>query len=120
MTTRPTPEFVDRWVAALESGDYPKGERSLCRRDPKGGWTFCCLGVAADLAGILDPPELADNAGRRGVAGSKGWTLILPDVNPAGLSLRDQSILAEINDHSATFEPVIAKIREMYPEPADA
>ena len=37
-------EFVERWIEALESGDYEQTTKVL--HDEKG---FCCLGVATDI-----------------------------------------------------------------------
>lgn len=39
-------EIAEEWVAALRSGDYQQGQRSLRTHDAK----FCCLGVLCDLA----------------------------------------------------------------------
>lgn len=37
------------WVAALRSGDYPQGKRTLKRAEESGGASYCCLGVACAL-----------------------------------------------------------------------
>lgn len=40
------------WIEALRSGEYKQGVNSLCRMGMDGDPRFCCLGVAADLAGV--------------------------------------------------------------------
>ena len=46
-----TLDFIDRWIAALRSGDYKQGENALRMpdSDDKNASCFCCLGVACDL-----------------------------------------------------------------------
>lgn len=49
--------LVDKWLNALESGEYQQGRGKLRTKDNK----FCCLGVLCDLAvkeGILPEPIL--------------------------------------------------------------
>lgn len=49
------PEIKEKWIAALESGDYPQTMGKL--QDDIG---FCCLGVLCDLAvkdGVINPPD---------------------------------------------------------------
>lgn len=59
----PTKPVIEKWVAALESGEYTQTEGTLQRinrkyhDDPEVG--FCCLGVLCDLAvkeGVIEPP----------------------------------------------------------------
>lgn len=48
-------DYKDRWIAALRSGKYEQGWGWLCQREPEETeWQFCCLGVLADLDGVLD------------------------------------------------------------------
>lgn len=49
-------EVKEKWIAALRSGDYQRGEGFL-RRDE----SYCCLGVLCDLAvkdGVILEPKL--------------------------------------------------------------
>ena len=43
-------DIADRWIAALESGEYMKGKRRLCGETSSGHTAFCCLGVLSELA----------------------------------------------------------------------
>lgn len=96
-------------IEALESGRYTKGESQL-RFDNllTGVQHWCCLGVFCDLAGLDYEPQWAyptdsDGIGRARRIESAPW------LTPA---LQEE--LAEINDHaSATFAPVVAKLREI-------
>lgn len=38
---------VENWIAALESGEYPKGKNWL-----NSGGNFCCLGVLCELQNV--------------------------------------------------------------------
>lgn len=54
-------EFAEKWIEALESGDYKQGHSSLASTDvewhdgeplpPIELCSFCCLGVAAKISG---------------------------------------------------------------------
>lgn len=45
--------FADKFLTALQSGEYEQGESTLKSEDNK----FCCLGVACDVAGIAMDTE---------------------------------------------------------------
>lgn len=49
MYTKLDPEFKEKWVAALRSGEYKQGMYKLYDESTN---TYCCLGVAAVVAGI--------------------------------------------------------------------
>lgn len=42
--------FKRKWVEALRSGEYKQGRASL-KEETEKGYTYCCLGVAAEIAG---------------------------------------------------------------------
>lgn len=45
-----------KWIAALESGEYKQGRGSLISQNESGELCYCCLGVAAKIAGfVIDP-----------------------------------------------------------------
>lgn len=48
MATTINTDFVEKWVAALRSGEYKQGQGYL-RKGVDGAAEFCCLGVACDL-----------------------------------------------------------------------
>lgn len=44
-------EFIVQWIEALRSGNYKQGRMQLVKRDNlEKHWSFCCLGVACDIA----------------------------------------------------------------------
>lgn len=46
-------EFAEKWIAALESGDYQQGKNFLMSYSMNGGEPkYCCLGVACHVIGI--------------------------------------------------------------------
>lgn len=48
-----TEEIKQKWIAALESGNYIQGEGSLVYEE-KGVKRHCCLGVLGDVCDFLD------------------------------------------------------------------
>ena len=42
-------ELKTKWVEALRSGEYEQGRMSLRRLKNDGGYSYCCLGVLADI-----------------------------------------------------------------------
>ena len=99
-------ELKDRWIKALESGDYKKGRGALCRRND----AMCCLGVLADIEGKLS--DKSDSVGNRYfLLGEADNTAYLPD-GQFGISYDLQIQLASLNDTSKTFAPVIEYIKE--------
>jgi hypothetical protein len=118
------------WVAALRSGEYKQGRNRLRNEDD----TFCCLGVACDLAikaglenlqwggpNTADPGgwvrsyriEILDDLGMR-----FGGTMYLPTLVRDWLGLQHQAgefeeletgtvkSLAALNDKGYTFEEI--------------
>lgn len=57
MTTTYNPDVLEKWIAALRSGDYKQGTGYLALKE--GDDTkYCCLGVLCELAvkeGIIPP-----------------------------------------------------------------
>lgn len=89
----------DRWIKALESGDFPKGRYRLYHR---GTNTFCCLGV---LESICRADFLHDD----GYAKCDSLGDPLPH---RGMSVGIQKKLSGINDRSDSFKPVIAYLKK--------
>lgn len=111
------PVVKEKWLAALESGEYYRGRNRLAQprwdaeADEPIGTEYCCLGVLCDLAikeGILDEiPESSDEDFRQG--------LYLPDVVEewAALPYSIQEELAEINDDREP-EPGVFRLTRGY------
>lgn len=116
-----SPATFDQWIAALESGAYEKGKEQL--RSDDG---FCCLGVLADIEGCgwAHYQPLVNEVGGYGHEGFEWWgasggELVrflgwVPPRRGEGLSVMRS--LIRLNDDSETFEPVIARARELYAE----
>ena len=105
------PEFKERWIDALESGEYEQGKGKLCR-DGK----FCCLGVAADVAEIpFETEAMGPNAlpTRVYVFGPGGRHLSGIPTNWKGISPAAQKRLWRMNDsRGKTFAEIAQWIRE--------
>lgn len=94
-----------KWLEALKSGKYPKGEGiSMCQ-----GGKYSCFGVAAKVVGCGEFDTIF------GYKVFDGYASITPDRVFLGLGLysstgfprKNGPSLADINDHSGTFAPVI-------------
>lgn len=102
-------ELKDKWVAALESGDYPQGKVHLC-----GEGRYCCLGVLSEVSG-LQYEELPNDGSRRYFYGTDLPSAYFPGdeyLNSIGLSHSFASELAHLNDVGKSFEDIAQKIRE--------
>lgn len=42
-------EIKKRWIEALRSGEYKQGKGRLCALNEDNTYSYCCLGVLADL-----------------------------------------------------------------------
>lgn len=109
-------ENAEKWVAALESGEY---QQTNCRL--RAGNSFCCLGVACDVAvkaGVpieVEPPE--DSEGLWHYDGVDG---VLPEAVQNWLGLasemgsyrrRRTRSLSDDNDRGASFAEIAQTIR---------
>ena len=45
-------DIQERWLQALESGEYKQGKTYLCSIGDYGDKSYCCLGVACHLLGV--------------------------------------------------------------------
>lgn len=110
-------QIKECWIAALESGVYPKGKSALM--NDIGG--FCCLGVLCDLyAKEHDAGWTSDGFGLTIEGTTKGPDSLVPDEVRAWAGIKDEETeihaflpksLAVLNDSTDTFEPVIERIR---------
>jgi len=105
------------WIQALESGKYKKGAGKLSSNNQ-----YCCLGVLAEELGILKEHnnikgmkgcclklDISKPISKEDISHSvTGGYLICDEILPPSVQLD----LADINDDSNTFEPVIDYIRK--------
>ena len=128
----------DMWLAALRSGEYTKGTKTLCGITADGNKEFCCLGVLCDLATKipelgLDEPEVLPDSGYDpnfryakyhrygGSIFDGGASAVLPTkvLDWSGMKTQAGDLwnqgddsLANINDRSDTFDAVIDVIEK--------
>lgn len=93
-----TREQLDQWIAALESGEYPKGTHALKTHHARENRvSFCCLGVAKEVFNIDTP--------------SKAY--LLDELGTCIFVPHDlQAEIAVLNDAVKTFEPVIEQLKK--------
>ncbi len=123
------PEIKEQWIAALESGEYPKSAYALKTHEG-----YCCLGVLCELyakthndgSGFVENHENPNDVFSFVLAqkdtGSAGF---LPDVvaDWAGIDRLEldfssgfndpQRLLSRKNDMVDTFAPVITLIKDI-------
>ena len=102
-----------KWLKALRSGEYIKGEGALCKvngeRDAPAEVTYCCLGVLYEIVNGEDAWVTTRHdytsyyhlKTKQRNKGTYGAHLI---------GMEHMTKLISINDHSATFKLVIAYI----------
>lgn len=122
-------ENAEKWVAALESGEYEQAKNVLHRKTEDGD-SFCCLGVACDVAiknGLtVDVEEGEDREG--GFVRYNGIGHFLPSEVASWLGVRTNAgyyrkpnshsgdDLASHNDKGDSFADIAKIIRS---EPKD-
>lgn len=100
------PEWKEKWIKALRSGEYEQGVNRL-KRDGK----FCCLGVLCDISGMAEwegnaymgnesilPYELAEKMGITpwgDLAFGLTFGLTLTHLNDSGRSFGDIADIIE-------------------------
>lgn len=125
------PQIKQRWIEALESGEYPKGSRCLRSIDDDGKPTgYCCMGVLEDIyakefhqtwiASTQEPHKSVRVEGynhinymNKDVADWAGLPVNIDGSYDGKLPNGDpNNTLAMVNDRSTTFDPVIYLIRK--------
>lgn len=104
------PELKQKWIAALESGEYKQARKVLY--DGEG---YCCLGVLCRVAGatfehsglLFEPPVLAGDRLDDGQCLNGGALFRF------GIDDNEQTILIGLNDgRCKSFKEIAAYIRE--------
>lgn len=87
----------EKWIKALESGEYKQGQGVLVRgyQDNK---TFCCLGVLCDIT----DSRLRQNTYMPGTA----------TLKKCGLSFKTANLLASKNDRGESFKKIARWLKE--------
>lgn len=103
-------EYIRKWIAALESGQYTQGKYYL-----KKGGRHCCLGVACEVA-IQNGLELSiDNHGLSYYFDGNSAELPTKVKEWYGISHEDEHEFMLLNDHyELDFKEIARRIREKY------
>ena len=100
-------KFKEKWVKALRSGRYKQGTGRL-RSDDNN---FCCLGVAANIAGV--PCEHNEDWSAYDYKFDENTLLFATIPNGwNGITYEEGDSLAKMNDNGATFEEIADYIEE--------
>ncbi len=118
------PEIKTKWIKALASGKYKKGEGALKKINDDGKREYCCLGVLCDMYRLskkdgskFEKEDETDFAFRPAGERAEGGYLPSTVAVWAGIPLRGghddtQDDLAALNDSEDTFEPIITMIKD--------
>lgn len=72
-------ELKDKWVAALNSGEYKQTHESELKKEVSDGFEFCALGVLAEIMGVNEAgnpyQQMKDNAGLTDMQVKSVWHL---------------------------------------------
>lgn len=113
------PEIRDRWVEALESGDYPQTASFLCNEDG-----YCCLGVLSELAaedGVIEKlPDFGEGCSYGHVRDGEdrafsATSLVSETVKWAGLKDHDPKFMIPA-DHPVLFNKNMGNRILIYPD----
>lgn len=91
--SRLNPEFKERWLKALRSGEYKQGEGIL-----QWNGCYCCLGVAACL---IDPDGWYGSTFR-----GNDYILPVETMKEIGLSGQASDKLTNMNDDGDSFATI--------------
>lgn len=99
-----------KWLRALRSGEYGKGAGRLVYTGRGEKWQYCCLGVL--VCEMVPEYVKVDEIWRSLMV--DGASDFIPDDLAVMYGVDDdtQSTLANLNDKSDSFAPVIAYIEE--------
>jgi hypothetical protein len=90
-------DIKTKWVAALRSGKYKQGKKTLKSHDDR----YCCLGVLCELMGVVWESYQGDT-----YYYVDGMYCAMPPVevaDKAGLTLDEMVTLGHMNDRGETF-----------------
>lgn len=116
---KPLPYF-DKWIDALESGNYLQGKNRLCTEiDEKGTKSYCCLGVLSDVQNLLvhgrdceiSPHYLSRENPNYSFFGENGSFSPLYISNEKGKSI---NLLSEMNDEGFSFLEIVEVIKQIW------
>ena len=107
------PDVKKIWLKALRSGEYKQAKRAMCRVDGEGAYSFCCLGVLADVA-IAADWHLVEELGTHRLGTSLGESFVMSDddLEKVGLSDEAQYALSDANDGGLRFSTIAKAIEE--------
>lgn len=99
----------ERWLAALESGEFEQGRGYLCQNG-----RYCVIGVGCELFAMEDKRGYGTGI----VFWRMDWAFATPSViealslyNKVGISRDGRASLASFNDTGKTFAEITAIIR---------
>lgn len=109
-------ELFDRWVAALESGEYKQGRNRLATV-VSGERRYCCLGVLCVVDGVdLDKRAYMKYGGQKIIRNMSGVGELPSVAAPALASIPEnlRNDLATMNDNGHTFVEIADYLRRRY------
>ena len=100
-------ELMEKWVAALRSGEYKQGAEYLCQYDEDGNAAaFCCLGVLENI----EPRIKCDDGGDELLDEDSLKEFLGVNRNDGFL----QSTYAGWNDEGMSFSEIADRLEKKY------
>jgi hypothetical protein len=115
-------ELKQEWIEALRSGEYEQDTGELCGGSGDTGYTHCCLGVLAEIAGVARDRLMAnDHLGKVGRddllgpwdSGEEGEPMFSHGDESSWTTY--QRRLAAMNDNGYTFRQIADYIEREIP-----
>jgi len=110
-----------KWVAALRSGKYKQGRGFLKAKDSEGDWTYCCLGVLCEVAGLKEKFVRETDIDLNRVLFEGSYSATVPEIFGIGdYGILNRSVdgaqsLASLNDiRKFTFDMIADVIEAQY------
>lgn len=99
---------ITKWCEVLDGDNFEQCQGSLKQKE-ENGYSYCCLGVAAEIFGLGDTIEIV--AQQDGELNSDTYNAVYSRL---GLDGNQCNEFIRMNDHGDSFKAISAKVKERY------
>lgn len=111
-------DFIEKWLEALESGEYKQIKNKLREHTSPKSYGYCCLGVACDVANKVGARRVSEDVLKKDLMLPVNMQLLI-GINDSGdfkesISYQGKkySNLTGLNDDGVRFKTIARIIRE--------